>query len=223
MYTYGWNNPTKYNDKTGHNPAIIAAAEGVAFLFDLAYTSWFATHPPESIVTETPYDGESGINITITPIEQQSVSVTQTTFGNNAPTIITTPFQDQTPTVITTPFVEHAPTILQSSAGWSLSAIAGKYGNCQCAEAANDMKSYLLKNGLNGEQVSIKYDSPGFIVSNTYGTEAISQNGYHTGILYEDKVYDNIHTNGTSYQDWLNDFYGVGNRTITRTSINQGG
>jgi hypothetical protein len=45
------------------------------------------------------------------------------------------------------------------------------------------------------------------------------RNGFHTGILYEGKVYDNIHPNGISYQKWLDDFHGVGQRTITKEVI----
>ncbi|MCD1258179.1 hypothetical protein B5M42_004910 [Paenibacillus athensensis] len=52
------------------------------------------------------------------------------------------------------------------------------------------------------------------------GNEAISINGFHTGILYEDKVYDNIHKEGVPYQTWLDDFSGFGQRTITRDKIN---
>ncbi|TXK75434.1 S8 family serine peptidase [Paenibacillus sp. N3.4] len=230
LYTYTTNNPLRWIDPSGHaNEVAFGGGGGVGFGAIGAGGAAVGAGiivgtAPTPVVDAPPPTVDNGPTIYITvPAVQQSATVTQTTFGEQRPTIITTPFQDQTPTVITTPFVKQAPTILQSSAGWTLSSIAGKYGNCQCAEAANDMKSYLLKNGLNGEQVSIKYNSPGFIVSDTYGTEAISQNGYHTGILYQDKVYDNIHTKGISYQDWLNDFYGVGNRTITRTSINQGG
>jgi len=102
-----------------------------------------------------------------------------------------------------------------------LSKIASKYGNCQCVDAAKNMKSFILKNGLKGEQVSIKYDKSGFIVSDSYkdSREFISSNGFHTGILYEGKVYDNIHPNGISYQKWLDDFHGVGQRTITKEVI----
>uniref|UniRef100_A0A4Y8PV14 Tox-PL-2 domain-containing protein n=2 Tax=Paenibacillus athensensis TaxID=1967502 RepID=A0A4Y8PV14_9BACL len=62
------------------------------------------------------------------------------------------------------------------------------------------LERFLTKNGLKGEQISVKYDSNGFIVSDSYGTKAISENGYHTGILYEGKVYDNIHPEGMPYQ-----------------------
>ena len=99
-----------------------------------------------------------------------------------------------------------------------LSNIAGKYDNLKCVEAANEMKDYLVKNGLQGIQVSIKYQRD-FIVSDTYGTEAISKNGFHTGIMYDGIIYDNIHSNGIPYLDWLNDINGVGQRTITTEEI----
>ncbi|WP_173222805.1 AHH domain-containing protein [Paenibacillus alba] len=193
MYTYGWNNPTKYNDKTGHNPAVIAAAEGVAFLFDLAYTSWFATHPPKSIVTETPYDGESGINITITPIEQQSTSVTQTTFGAQQATLITTPFEDQSMTVIQQPVIDSSPYILASSNSALLrSNLVGAgyseptYTNAaHHIVAANDPRAASAVGILRKYGVNIDSADNGVFLPTSDGYVESNHRRIHTNVYYD--------------------------------------
>lgn len=86
--------------------------------------------------------------------------------------------------------------------------ITAKWGNFKCVECANEIKANLLNKGLHGEQIELMANNKGMIVSDTYSfTEAISTNGYHTGILYEGKVYDNIHKTGIILSDWINDFY----------------
>ena len=97
--------------------------------------------------------------------------------------------------------------------------ISKKYGNTYCKEAAAEIQNYLSSKGLGYEQIEIHYSSKGFIVSDTYGTTAISENGVHVGTLFNGKVYDNIHHQGLPYQQWLDDFYGLGERTIITNSI----
>ncbi|MFD2329461.1 RHS repeat-associated core domain-containing protein [Cohnella sp. GCM10020058] len=103
-----------------------------------------------------------------------------------------------------------------------LSKIAGKYRNCNltCTDAAKDMKAYMVKNGIKGMQVEVKYEGGrGWIWSDSAG-KSISENGYHTGILYEGKVYDNIHPNGIEYQKWLDDLHATGTRKTKDIKIN---
>lgn len=45
----------------------------------------------------------------------------------------------------------------------------------------------------------------GYIWSLT-ANKNISENGFHTAILFNNKVYDNIHIKGISYQNWIKDF-----------------
>ena len=44
-------------------------------------------------------------------------------------------------------------------------------------------------------------------MSDTYGSTAIIGNDYHTGILFEGKVYNNIHKTGILFANWIKDFY----------------
>lgn len=88
--------------------------------------------------------------------------------------------------------------------------IAGDYGIGQCKEAAKAVSEYLSKAKKRGQIITITYPVyPGFIVSDTYGQEAISTNGVHVGVLFEGYVYCNVHPFGLLESEWLADFHGV--------------
>lgn len=93
-----------------------------------------------------------------------------------------------------------------------ISTIANKYDNFKCVECAGDIRKFLKNNGEEFEVLDID-------LKNIDGTSEkwlsiwsdkkgknISENGFHTGTLYNDKVYDNIYPNGVSLEDWLSDF-----------------
>lgn len=61
-------------------------------------------------------------------------------------------------------------------------------------ECANKIKDSLEDMELHEEQISIKFKGD-YIWSNT-ADKVISENGFHIGILYDGKVYDNIDTAG---------------------------
>jgi len=97
-----------------------------------------------------------------------------------------------------------------------ISNIAKKYGNLQCEGAAFEIQQYLNSNGISSQQVSIKFDGgKGYILSDTFGSTAISESGFHVGTMVNGVVYDNIHKMGIPYEQWVADFHGIGNRTIT--------
>ena len=100
-----------------------------------------------------------------------------------------------------------------------ISKIAGKYKNLECVECADDIMNFLKKFGLEGElkeldiskleKVNQKYTK---IWSDNVGTY-ISDNGKHVGVLFNGKIYDNIHVNGINLDEWLSDMvisYGNG-------------
>jgi hypothetical protein len=84
----------------------------------------------------------------------------------------------------------------------------------RCMECAEEIKNMLIGKGLKGQQVKVQYSAQHWIWSD-FARDSISQNGFHTGILFEGKIYDNIHTNGISLEDWLNDLDSLGERTVT--------
>ena len=91
--------------------------------------------------------------------------------------------------------------------------IASRFGIFECIEAADAITAYLLETDRHGCVIQIQYPLgphyKGFIVSDTYGSEAISTNGVHRGVLYEGNVYCNVHPYGLPKVEWLADFHGV--------------
>lgn len=67
--------------------------------------------------------------------------------------------------------------------------------------------------------ISISYPVKlGFIWSDTRG-ETISTNGFHIGVSFQNIVYCNVHPYGLLKEEWLNDFHGVGPRTVIETDF----
>ncbi|UKS27369.1 hypothetical protein LOZ80_39070 [Paenibacillus sp. HWE-109] len=117
LYTYVENNPLTHTDPSGHcvEDACIGEVSALIWLYRALVVGTAISTVPSPIVQDPPPGVDSnGLQVYITPIEQQTMSVTQTTFGNNAPTIITTPFQDQAPTIIQQPIIQQGPTVMSS-------------------------------------------------------------------------------------------------------------
>lgn len=89
--------------------------------------------------------------------------------------------------------------------------IASNYKNLECVECANSLQDYLKSLNMNGTRINLtaKNAYQDIIYSNSFG-EAISYNGKHTAILFNGKVYDNIHPNGLSFNEWVSDFDSTG-------------
>ncbi len=97
-----------------------------------------------------------------------------------------------------------------------LTKIANKYDDFQCVECAEEMKSFLLKKGIQPEQVQIQFSGIGAhnnVWSESLG-RVISYNGYHTGIVYKGIVYDNLFKTGLAYSSWVDDFIGFGVKNL---------
>lgn len=72
--------------------------------------------------------------------------------------------------------------------------------------------------GQVAEEIVLRFKGgKGFILSKTQGTtEPIAGDGVHRGILFNGRVYDNIHKRGLPLEAWLDDFEGLGERTVER-------
>ena len=84
------------------------------------------------------------------------------------------------------------------------------------ATAREEMKSFLLKKGIQPEQVQIQFSGIGAhnnVWSESLG-RVISYNGYHTGIVYKGIVYDNLFKTGLAYSSWVDDFIGFGVKNL---------
>ena len=104
----------------------------------------------------------------------------------------------------------------QDDIGHELGDIAGKYGIFQCVEAAQAMMDYLYKNGIPYGIIEIRFPvDPGYVYSLKWN-RVISQNGYHKGVIYGNRVYCNVHPYGLVKNVWINDFIGVGEKVVTQ-------
>ena len=81
----------------------------------------------------------------------------------------------------------------------------GGYGKCQ--DAVNEMVDYLTKNKQNGSIITLMWDprDSGYIWSDFAG-KAAGDYGLHVGVLYEGRVYCNVHPYGLPKQQWIDDF-----------------
>lgn len=92
--------------------------------------------------------------------------------------------------------------------------IASSHQNLECVECANEIETYLKKQGIHGRR--LKLDTPrqtrydGYIYDDSLptGSDAISENGHHEGIAIringEEKVFDNHHPDGVPTEQWMN-------------------
>lgn len=98
----------------------------------------------------------------------------------------------------------------------NLQGIAEDFGDFKCIEATEAMKEYLKKKKIHGYEITIQYPTyPGYVFTKMYD-RMISKNGIHVGVEYNGLVYCNVHPGGLPYEEWINDFEAVGQRTVTR-------
>ncbi len=98
-----------------------------------------------------------------------------------------------------------------------LTKIANKYDDFKCVECADEMKGFLNTKGVEYQQIEIQFGASkngGYVFSNSL-SRTISSNGYHTGIMYKGKVYDNLFKSGMEASKWIDDFIGLGSKAIT--------
>lgn len=97
-----------------------------------------------------------------------------------------------------------------------LTRIANKYDDFQCVECADEMKSFLDAKGVKYKQVEIQYGpfKNGRIVYSDSLGKAVSYNGYHTGILYKGKIFDNLFKSGIESSKWVDDLLGIGSKMV---------
>ncbi len=108
-------------------------------------------------------------------------------------------------------------------ASGEITRIAGKYDNLECVECANEVMKRLdnLKLPYEPKTINIK-DIDGInsdylnIWSDSANTN-LSTNGFHKGIEFNGKIYENIYKNGITFEDWLRDmnvFYENGSTNL---------
>jgi len=93
----------------------------------------------------------------------------------------------------------------------TLKDTASKYPQYRCKEAAKAMEQKLKNKNLKYGIAIYKINTPharydGLIYSESKKIQ-VSNQGYHIGIIFDDKVYCNIHPGGLSQGNWVRDLY----------------
>lgn len=89
-----------------------------------------------------------------------------------------------------------------------------KNNDFQCVESDDEMKSFLDAKGVKYKQVEIQYGpfKNGRIVYSDSSRRTVSYNGYHTKILYKEKIFDNLFKSAIESSKWVDDLLGIGNK-----------
>lgn len=94
-----------------------------------------------------------------------------------------------------------------------LREIGKRYKVFECTNCAQEMRTWLTKNKIQGISLTLKSGSEkGFVVSNRYkgGNSPISLNRMHYGIEARGLVFDNLPSTGMPREEWLKDFDAIG-------------
>ena len=111
---------------------------------------------------------------------------------------------------------------LEASPGNIIPKITKKYKNLECVPCANDIVSSLRAKGIKGEVLEVRTTSNKGMAANIWSDAAgkkISRNGYDKAVQVNGTVYDNIHKNGISYGEWVNDLHSPTGYTIDKTTF----
>jgi hypothetical protein len=86
-----------------------------------------------------------------------------------------------------------------------LTKTVGKYGNFECVDAVKAMSEYLKKQKQEFKIIELRAINYDYIWCISLNVN-VTTNGFHTGILYNDIAYDNLHPYGLQFEEWLADF-----------------
>ncbi|MDZ8056010.1 MAG: papain fold toxin domain-containing protein [Aulosira sp. ZfuVER01] len=81
----------------------------------------------------------------------------------------------------------------------------------KCDECANAVMQWLRENGISGRIIKIQTRlGEDYIISKRLErlliTDSITLNGIHYGVEVQERVFDNLSTEGLTLSNWLNDF-----------------
>jgi hypothetical protein len=95
-----------------------------------------------------------------------------------------------------------------------ITAIASRFQLFECVECASAIRQFLIRQNLPGKQISLFTGTTEKPFCNIYHDrlgQNISLNGRHEAISVEvegqELVFDNIHPQGISRVNWINNFY----------------
>ena len=109
-----------------------------------------------------------------------------------------------------------------------LAKIADSYANLQCVQCPLAIKNYLQLAGIPGKLIKINTQADldyrnCFLYDDSIGGDAISETGYHEGIIViidgMEIVFDNHHPQGIAKVEWLGNFQFFGKIHLGQESI----
>ncbi|MFM7366406.1 MAG: papain fold toxin domain-containing protein [Sphaerospermopsis kisseleviana] len=93
-------------------------------------------------------------------------------------------------------------------------AIARSYGIFDCIPCARAIKEFLIRQGIHGKHIKLDTNSQDPIYGRIYDAsigELIATTGHHEGVIIEingvEIVVDNIHHQGITRLDWIQNLY----------------
>ncbi|NET02477.1 MAG: hypothetical protein F6K61_18305 [Sphaerospermopsis sp. SIO1G1] len=93
-------------------------------------------------------------------------------------------------------------------------AIAKSYGIFDCIPCARAIKEFLIRQGINGKHITLDTNSQDPIYGRIYDDsigELIATTGHHEGVIIEinevELVFDNIHHQGITQLEWIDNLY----------------
>lgn len=92
-----------------------------------------------------------------------------------------------------------------------IAEIASRHDNLKCVECAQEIKNYLISQGISGQRIKLytgdELGRDSFIYDDSVNQDAISENGRHEGIIIiinnVEVVFDNHHPKGVSKDEWM--------------------
>jgi hypothetical protein len=93
-------------------------------------------------------------------------------------------------------------------------AIASSYGIFDCIPCARAIKEFLIRQSIHGKHIKINTNSQDPIYGRIYDDsigELIATTGHHEGVIIEinnlELVFDNIHHQGITRLNWIQNLY----------------
>src|SRR4051812_28496993 len=82
----------------------------------------------------------------------------------------------------------------------------------ECQECCEKIREALTAAGHHGQLLTLRCARGDFIVCLSYngGKTAISHNGTDKAVRIRDRIIDNLHPDGLTYEAWIIDFDGIG-------------
>jgi|AGSF01.1.fsa_nt_gi hypothetical protein len=95
-----------------------------------------------------------------------------------------------------------------------ITTIASSFKLFECEPCAQAIQEFLINSGISGKLIKLYTGREQGKYGNIYHDKLqrnIATNGRHQGVAVElnglELVFDNLHTQGISRQEWLNNFY----------------